>query len=285
MRELDARFLESERALIRAAREACLRGEAPYRNEHAMIRSDGRVIRVLDRGDVVARDSSGAPLRMVGSFSDITAQSDARDLIARSLREKEVLLKEIHHRVKNNLQIISSLISMQADSTRDERARGPLLESAARVRSMALIHRQLYASSDLAHIDLGASAHALASELLASLAPDARADVDVENVAVTVEQAVPCALLLNELLSNAAKHGRSEDGTLAVRVEVKRVDGEVMLAVSDRGPGLPEQVTFERGHSLGMTLVRALARQLRATIRAERREGTRVELRIKAEAS
>ncbi len=277
--------LEEERDAVRQEIEATLRGERPYRHEHGMRRRDGRVIRVLDRGDVVERDAKGRPLRMVGSFADITREVEAREVIRRSLAEKETLLKEVHHRVKNNLQIISSLLSLQANARADDVAQ-PLLDSAARVRSMALIHQRLYNADDLGHVQFGDYARTLARDLVTSLAPAARVDVEAEETPLTVDQAVPCGLILNELLTNAFKHGRGSDGALHVVVRVAHDANDLRFSVTDHGPGLPPDFHPRRSPgtgSLGMHLVTSLARQLRAKVEYANTPGATVTLRVPAD--
>ena len=205
-------------------------------------------------------------------------QFEARDVINRSLVEKETLLKEIHHRVKNNLQIISSLLALQADNVLEERARGLLLESVARVRSMALIHQKLYLANDLAHIDFDDYARTLVRELTGSLAPDTHVVVDTEPVHLTVDLAVPLGLVLNELVTNALKHGRAADGRLDLAVDLGRAGSGFVLSVSDRGRGLPEALAIERSTSLGFKLVHSLVKQVRATLAVEREGGTCIRL-------
>jgi len=204
----------------------------------------------------------------VGSFADITSQVASRDLINRSLREKETLLKEVHHRVKNNLQIISSLLALQADAATAEIAR-TLLESAARVRSMALIHQQLYMAKDLGHIDLGGYARSLARELIGTLAQGSSAEVEADPVEVSVDEAVPCGLVLNELITNALKHGGSADGNARLQLTVRDHGDRYVMTVRDHGPGLSKDFDLQRAGnstSLGMKLVLTLVRQLRAEL-------------------
>ena len=212
----------------------------------------------------------------------MTREMAARDEVTRSLREKETLIKEIHHRVKNNLQIISSLLALQADNVSEERARALLFESVARVRSMALIHQKLYIADDLANIDFGDYALSLTQELVSVLAPDARVQVDADPVDLSVEMAVPFGLALNELATNALKHGRSADGACHVKVDLKRLPDGFTLTVSDHGPGLPPTLDFQRSTTLGLQLVRSLARQVRADILIGQGPGTHITLRAHA---
>ncbi len=169
-------------------------------------------------------------------------------------------MKEVHHRVKNNLQIVSSLLSMQSEgvSVGAERA---LLESAGRVRSMALVHEMLYGSDDLAHVEIASYLETLSLELRNSLCPDGEIRFDMVPVDLTIEQAIPAGLLANELLTNAFKYGRSPDGRCRVTLSLLRPSpNEVAFSVSDEGPGLPPTPSLRS--SLGMTIATALSRQL-----------------------
>ena len=209
---------------------------------------------------------------------DLTERDRMESALTRSLREKEMLLREVHHRVKNNLQIVSSLLSMQADGLEAGTSREALLETVYRVRSMSFVHQQLYGSDHFDSIDFGAYAHALASALLGSLDPRATITYEVEPIEVPIDQAVPCGLVLNELITNAIKHGRSADGTCSLRVVLRRAPDAVVLAVSDRGPGFPSGP--QNTGSLGMQLIRALSRQLGARVELGRDGGACVTLRM-----
>jgi two-component sensor histidine kinase len=226
----------------------------------------------------------GVPHELAG-IADITERVTAQDQLVRSLRDKETLLQEIHHRVKNNLQIISSLLQLQSDEMPSEEARKVILESVFRVRSMALIHQQLYGVESLAHVDFGEYARTLGRSLGATLAPHARLEVSATPVELTVDVAVPLGLILNELLTNAFKYGIAGPGgpdrvrrtgdDCDVRVEVFADGSEVRMAVTDSGDGLPANVDAAKASSLGLTLIRALARQLRGHLTHDVDGGTR----------
>jgi two-component sensor histidine kinase len=227
---------------------------------------------------------------VLAGVTDVTDRLAAEAAVARSLREKETLLKEIHHRVKNNLQIISSLLMLQRDQMPSEAAQRLLEESVLRVRSMALIHQQLYGVDSLERIELGEYARSLASSLQGALAPRVRIQVASTGVEVSVETAVPLGLILNELLTNAIKYGVPERaeapaGARAadappydVLVEIARVEDSVRVAVTDFGPGLPEGFDPARATSLGLHLVRTLNRQLRGALDVRVDGGTRFSL-------
>ncbi|MFZ9885918.1 MAG: sensor histidine kinase [Myxococcota bacterium] len=207
---------------------------------------------------------------------DLEARTRMEAAIAESLREKETLLKEVHHRVKNNLQIISSLIGMQVEQMPTEETRQLLEQSARRVRSMALIHQQIYADDSLARIDLRIYAEQLGESIRSALAPHATLRVVADSVEVTVESAVPLGLILNELITNALKYGfphpRAEG---EVRVEITQSPEGLRVVVSDPGPGVPADFDVGQSRSLGLHLVHSLARQLRGKLRWQSEGGAR----------
>ncbi len=221
--------------------------------------------------------------------AEIGERMRAEAAVTQSLREKEVLLREIHHRVKNNLQIISSLLMLQSEQMPTDAARGLLQESVFRVRSMALIHQQLYGVDSLERIELGEYAQVLIASLQSALAPRARVRVTAEALEVTVELAVPLGLILNELLTNALKYGvdatvdprrsgADPDGwDVGVSLQVR--DGNLFIVVADHGPGLPASFEPARSVSLGFQLVLALLQQIRGTLDWANDGGARFEIR------
>lgn len=194
---------------------------------------------------------------------EIAQRERSEEQIRGSLKEKEVLLSEVHHRVKNNLQIISSLLALQCERVTDETVRGALMDSQSRVRSMALIHEQLYRSGDLARIDFARYIEGLSKTLLDSYSSKSsrvRITADVDKVFLPVGLALPCGLIVNELLTNCLKHafpgGRS--GKVHIEFHGDRAEG-YNLTVSDDGTGLPADLDWRRTRSLGLRLVVNLA--------------------------
>ena len=213
------------------------------------------------------------------------AEAAHRIAVDTSLREKETLLQEIHHRVKNNLQIISSLLMLQADKTSSDDARRALEESAQRVISMALIHQHLYGVESLELIDLSDYARDLARSLRAIFAPRARVLVEGDMIELNIDIAVPVGLILNELVTNALKYGvanaQADDApgqNWDVLVTITATSERVHITVSDRGPGLPADYDPSRSGTLGLELIRALTRQLRASFEATTDGGARFDL-------
>jgi len=189
-----------------------------------------------------------------------------RDRLAGLLSEKEVLLKEVHHRVKNNLAVIASLLSLQASKSGNEGVAGALRASQHRVESMALIHEQLYATDDLGQVDLAKHATMLAANLFYTYGVDpARVSfqVTMSPLELGLDQAVPVGLILGELVSNALKHAFPDGRTGAIAIGGGRSKGRIALTVTDDGVGIPEGDDFERRKSLGLQIVKILTRQLK----------------------
>ena len=236
----------------------------------------------------VASTSPSAARSTIFSVRDLTERHRMELALTRSLEEKETLLKEIHHRVKNNLQIISSLLMLQSEHMPSDKTRAMLEESVFRVRSMALIHQQLYGVDSLARIDLGEYARTLTETLRLTLAPTARIELRLAPAEVTIEVAVPLGLILNELVTNAFKYGMRPKGDprapgasgpgCDVLVEVGSEGDTVRIAVADSGPGLPLEINPARASTLGLQLVRSLTRQLRGKLTVEREGGARFAL-------
>lgn len=197
-----------------------------------------------------------------------------------SLGEKETLLKEIHHRVKNNLQIVASLLSLQRTSVPTPEARAALEDSAQRVHSLALVHQHLYGSVSLGLIDLRSYVQTLAETVRGALAPGARLSVDADAIEVSAEPAGPIGLILNELLTNAFKYGGRQDAgePAQVEVELRRGDGTLTVRVRDHGPGVPAGFSLVSVSSLGLQLVRALTRQLKGRLVHRNEDGAVFEL-------
>lgn len=212
--------------------------------------------------------------RMVmSSIRDITERRRADEVIRTSLREKEALLREIHHRVKNNLQVTSSLLRLQASAIGDESARGMFAETENRIRSMALVHEKLYQSSTLSRIDFGDYIRSLGDLLIHSsgITRDVTLDVSGEGISLDIEKAVPCGLIVNELLSNALKHAFPDGRHGQIHVHLDETeDGAIQVSVRDDGVGLPAAFDATCTDTLGLQLVHALVQQLDGAITIER---------------
>ncbi len=198
--------------------------------------------------------------------SEVEIRKKTESVARKSLAEKEVLLKEIHHRVKNNLQVISSLLSLQSSKIQDMHLLDMFNDSKSRIRSMALIHEKLYQSDDFAHINFKAYTESLIRELKVSFNQINRKihfEINIQNVDLPIDLAVPCGLVVNELVTNAYKYAFPDEfsGDAVITVSMKLVDDKVQLVVKDNGIGIPDSVDPENAKSLGLTLVKLLAKE------------------------
>ncbi len=195
----------------------------------------------------------------------ITDRKQGQRELESSLAEKEVLLKEVHHRVKNNLQVISSIMKLQSErSENDDRILEVLHDSRDRIRSMALIHDSLYQNKQFSSIDLGNYIDGLARNLMLSYSTNERValDLDLRPVHLNIDQAMPCGLILNEIISNALKHGYPGDRPGTVSIALREREGKVEITVKDNGKGLPKEFDEMKNGNLGMELIRMLVDQL-----------------------
>jgi PAS domain S-box-containing protein len=218
---------------------------------------------------------------------DLTERKQAEERIKASLREKEILLKEIHHRVKNNLQVISSLLYLQAKGIQDERVLATLKESRNRVYSMATIHEILYSSQDLAGVDFGEYTRKLAKHLLHSYDANSHhvsLKTEIAPISLNMDAAISCGLIVNELLSNSLKYAFPAGQPGEICIVLDRIgDDRLLLAISDNGVGFPSDLDFHQAESLGLRLVNLLAQQLEGTLTLNRSHGTAFELVFSAE--
>jgi PAS domain S-box-containing protein len=257
------------------------RGEAVRNLELRVRRPDQGWEKIFSYSGAMVETTSGEQLIFLSCY-DMTELRQAEKAVEASLREKEVMLKEIHHRVKNNLQVIASLVDLQTDTLAAPSLRGVFQEVRDRVRSMALVHEKLYQSQSLACVDFADYAFSLLDYLARSHSqPGCSIDLktDLQPVSLSIEKAVPCGLILNELISNAYKHafrGRTQ-GEVRTRLEMGP-DGRICLRVTDNGVGLPAGVDWRHSRSLGLRLVQLLAGQLHANVQVRTANGTEFEI-------
>jgi PAS domain S-box-containing protein len=258
-----------------------------------MLQTRHREHTVMQRGerwfDVVVDpllDDEGAVNGAVHIMSDITERKRAEELIRESLGEKEILLKEIHHRVKNNLQVIMSLLRHQAEYAQDQNIHDIFLESQSRIKAMSFIHEKLYQSDNLAKVDLRDYISSLARSLFSTYKVNAaqiQLAVDADGISLSVDTAIPCGLIINELVSNSLKHAFPDNRTGKIDITVRTArPGELELVVGDDGVGIPMDLDIINAKSLGLHLVTLLAKnQLRGHIEMMRNGGTTFRIRFK----
>ncbi|MUG94066.1 PAS domain S-box protein [Scytonema sp. UIC 10036] len=254
-----------------------------FDHEYRIVRPDGEERWIRDRAFPI-RNEHGEVYRIAGIAEDITQRRQADERLKASLEEKEVLLREIHHRVKNNLQVISSLLQLQSRYTKDPQTLSILKESQNRVKSMALIHEKLYQSEDLSRIDFNDYIHNLAKNLLYSYSIDfntVKLNIDVEQVTLNLETAIPCGLFINELVSNALKHAfpQGRQGQICIKFH-QTDDDQFLLVVNDNGIGLPEHINLTNNQTLGLRLVNTWANQLQGSLELDRSHGTTFKLKF-----
>jgi PAS domain S-box-containing protein len=201
-----------------------------------------------------------------GVGNDITERKKGENEILRSLKEKEVLLREIHHRVKNNLQIVSTLLSLQSSQSSKIDVNDLYRESQNRIQSIALIHENLYHSDDLAHINFEVYVKGLLSDLFDSYGVDSsriKLNLDIDEFTLGIETAIPCGLIINELVSNSLKHGFKGNKSGEVNVEIHKIaEGEYSLSESDSGVPFSDKLDLISIKTLGLELIKNLVKQI-----------------------
>ena len=306
--------------IARAIRENSIIG---LQNHTSLISRDGSEVPIADTAAPI-RDIKGSIIGAVLVFQDITERKKAEEQLIRlkeeledrvkertaeltdvnkmlvhqinertaveiqlkkSLEEKVVLLKEVHHRVKNNLQIISSLLCLQSEYIKDKKTVEVFLETQNRVMSMATIHELLYQSDDVASIELGDYIHNLAHELFNSyeaLSNDISLEINVENISLDLDKAIPCGLIINEITSNCLKHAfpAGKKGEIVISVHSGN-DGNIELIVGDNGIGLPKDIDIQNPETLGLELISTLTEQLGGKLKVDSRNGTKFKLTFK----
>src|SRR5579884_79690 len=224
------------------------------------------------------RDRDSRPVGILGVTRDITERKQAEEQIKASLEEKEVLLREIHHRVKNNLQVISSLLDLQSRYISDEQSNNIFKESQSRIKSMAFVHEKLYQSKDLARINLAEYIRDLATNLFHSYGVSSTAiklKITADDTLLDINTAVPLGLVINELVSNSLKHGFPKEREGKINIELRSDNnGKFTLTVSDNGVGFSKDLDFQNTKSLGLRLVRTLTDQLKGNIEIRSNGGT-----------
>ena len=238
----------------------------------------GRASVILDVTISPVKGGGGQVTNAVIQLVDITERVRAEQALRASLKEKEVLLREIHHRVKNNMQVISSLLNLQGSKAADPAVKEIFKESQLRIRSMALVHERLYGSGDLSRIDFADYLRKLYVHLGQAFAvsPDRiAARIDLDEILLDINSAIPCGLIATELISNAMKHAFPEDRRGTIVVALKRAgDGRIRLTIADDGVGFPPEIDFRKTESLGMQIVTMLSQQIEGEVELAAGPGT-----------
>jgi PAS domain S-box-containing protein len=269
--------------IIKGYLDQCFTGKDVHYESWFEFGGEGR--RFFDVNYYPYRNETGEVTHCVVVSHDLTKRQYAEVRLQASLKEKEVLLKEIHHRVKNNLQVISSLLSLQSNSIDNLETRELVRESQNRVRTMALIHEKLYQSETLARIDFGDYLRNLTRDIFRSYsAGGISLKLDVEDVHLDVDTAIPCGLIVNELVSNALKYAfpQSRRGEICVSFHTV-ARNKYALSITDNGIGLPKGFDIQKIKSLGLQLLTMLVHQLHGTLDIVTDEGTTVMITFSSE--
>ncbi len=245
--------------------------------EHRIIYADGESGYITVQF-IIIKDSQGQTIKTLGVNQDITERKQAEEKLQHTLQEKELLLRELYHRTKNNMMVISSLLSLQADHAANPELSGILRELQNKIRTMALVHQKLYQSQNLSNIDLGDYIPELVTLLLRShqVTPaDIALVLQLESVSVLIDTAIPCGLVLNELMTNALKHGFPHNRKGEIKITLARTAaGKIALTFADNGVGVPAGFDFRAQATLGLqTIFMIVEHQLQGTIQFETGQG------------
>ena len=210
---------------------------------------------------------------------DITRQVHAEELLKKEIEQKELLIKEINHRVKNNFALVSSLLAIQQQNIEDEKVRDIFEEAQNRIQSIALVHKQLYSSENLAQIDFSTYINSLIRQLMGGFkhkTGQISIDLDIKGVALDIAKAIPCGLIINELITNSFKHGfqQRENGTITVKMQYLN-DGNIQFIIANDGKPFPDNVDFRDTQTLGLQIVTGLVEQIGGTIELDNSKGTK----------
>lgn len=258
--------------------QLAVESRTPYSFEKRIVRPDGTIRWVHTQGEVQT-DTDGNPKFLGGSFLDVTDRRDIEEKLRISIREKELLLQEIHHRVKNNMQIISSLLNLQVNQTSNSTVKSVLSECRNRVYAMSMVHEVLYSSENMAEIDLTDYLSRVCRTVISSYSH--KSDhvtfvIESETIDLPIKAACPLGLIVNELVSNAMKYAFPNESQGEIKVSVSKDNHRVTLTVADNGIGFPENQDWRNCPSLGLTLVRSFAEnQLEGTMEMNPQNGTR----------
>ena len=255
---------------------AALRGETQYFETEINDKHNNVVWREVFLNPIF--DTNKNVVEVSGMGLDITEKKQSEDKIKQSLQEKEVLLKEVHHRVKNNLQVISSILNLQSSYVKDESTLNILKESQNRIKSMSFIHESLYQTKDFSSINFSEYTSSLVHNLIHSYSNidhEIKLNLDIQLIFLNLDLAIPCGLIINEIISNTLKYaftGKSQNAEITLKM---RTEGEnIKLIIGDNGIGLPQHINYRNTESLGLQLVVTLTDQLNGVIDIDTKKGT-----------
>lgn len=245
--------------------------------ENPVLNSTGEE-RLIAWHNAILRNEHGDIAGTLSSGQDITEQKQAENELKNSLKEKELLVKEVHHRVKNNMAVISSLLNLQAEKFEEPSVLNAFRDSQHRIRSMALVHEKLYQAKDLSKIEFSQYINDLSQQVSRSnefQGTSISVKVKADNIKLGIDTAIPCGLIINELLTNAFKYAFPNNRRGEIHIHMKLVKNKFYkLIISDNGVGLPGHIDVQNPSGFGLNLVYLLTQQLEGEVKAQREKGT-----------
>lgn len=255
-----------------------------FSREQTYVRKDGELLSANVTVSLV-RDSNDSPNYFVAVFEDITERKEHERQLEESIKEKEVLLKEVHHRVKNNMQVISSILNLQSSYIDDETALSILRESQDRIKSMSFVHESLYQSNTLSEVNFSEYIRNIAGNLFHSYGrPEGGISMqyELEEVFLNLDTSIPCGLIINEVVSNCLKYAFAGKEKGVIRIEFSKLsDGKLKLIIGDDGIGLPSNFDIENAETLGLQLVTTLVTQVSGELDIKTNKGTQFSIVFK----
>jgi len=266
---------------VREKIETAIQNKNSFSYEYSINCNDNST-KILSCHGKVLSDNNNGSLRIIGTEQDITDRKKAEDKLRESLEEKDMLLQEIHHRVKNNLQVIYSLLRLQSRFIQDEKSQEIFKETQNRIRSIAVLHEKLYRSKDLGRIGFADYVISLVKDLFHSYGTDTNQvnlNVNIENIYLNIETAIPCGIIINELVTNSLKHAFPSGKKGNITIEAfKDAKEKITLIVKDDGIGIPSEIDLDDIESLGLQLVQYLTNRIKGEIFLNRENGTEIKI-------
>jgi PAS domain S-box-containing protein len=255
-----------------------------YDISYRMKAKDGHYRWIHDCGKIMERDEAGKPVRLCGTHADISEQMEKEEKIERLLAEKELILKEVHHRIKNNMNTMGSLLSLQSQAVHEPAAAAALEDAKARMQSMGILYDSLYRTAGFTELSVKEYLPDLVDEITGNFPNSSMVKVNkhVEDLILDAKRLQPLGIIVNELLTNIMKYAFVGRERGVVDISATNTGGHIAIAVRDNGGGMPESVSFEKSTGFGLQLVYALTQQLNGTIRIERGNGTNIILEFES---
>lgn len=267
-------YQDEYREKLAIAFNRCVKEGVPYDMEIPFVSVKGRSMWVRTKGEAVKQD--GRIVKVIGNIIDITDRKESEEQVKSLLHEKGILLKETHHRVKNNMNTIYGLLYLQAENQNDKVCRGILHDSACRVKSMIMLYDKLYSSENYHELDVKSYVPPLIDEILKLYAytSPVKAELNIGSFVLNARILSPLSIIINELVTNSIKYAFKNIPRGVIKLSILKEGDDIMLAYSDNGAGLPESVTLENSTGFGMQLISMLIQQIHGRISLERSEGT-----------